>query len=100
MNRRADSHSLIGRGRTKGTAKFLAVLLIVTAGSAPYFASWHEAIVQHVRCADHGELTHVNSFHVHSGSPGVASAVGTSAVLSLSDVGWMSRLSRNVRFPK
>jgi hypothetical protein len=74
MSRRWDSHSLIGRGRTKGTAKFLALLLIVTAGSAPFFASWHEAIVQHVRCAEHGELTHVNSFHVHSSSRGGASS--------------------------
>jgi hypothetical protein len=74
MNLRADSHGLIGRMRTKGAAKFLAVLLILSAGSAPFFASWHEAIVQHVRCAEHGELTHVNSLHAHNASPGAVSS--------------------------
>jgi hypothetical protein len=74
MSRRANSHNLIHRVRTAGAAKIWAVLLIVAAGAAPFFASWHEAIVQHVRCAEHGELTHVKSFHAHNASPGGVSS--------------------------
>jgi hypothetical protein len=33
----------------------------VAVGFAQFSTSWHEATVQHVRCAEHGELTHVSS---------------------------------------
>lgn len=34
---------------------------IAAIGFAQFSASWHEITVQHVRCAEHGELTHVAS---------------------------------------
>ena len=86
MSRCANSHKLIRRMRTAGAAKICAVLLIFAAGSAPLFASWHEAIVQHVRCAEHGELTHVNSLHAHNASPGgVSSSIQTEENSDLPD---------------
>ncbi|HEY4186017.1 MAG TPA: hypothetical protein VGP07_13165 [Polyangia bacterium] len=32
---------------------------MIVAALAPFSTSFHEASVQHVRCAEHGELTHV-----------------------------------------
>ena len=37
----------------------LAVALVATIAAAPIANSWHELTVRHVRCAEHGELTHV-----------------------------------------
>jgi hypothetical protein len=37
----------------------LAMALLAIAAWAPFSTSWHEASVRHVRCAEHGELTHV-----------------------------------------
>ena len=68
MRARVDNHrfllGLAGDGlarlRRGGAAKtLLAGVLLVVAAVAPFAASWHEASVQHVRCAEHGELTHV-----------------------------------------
>lgn len=50
----------LARLRRTGAARtLLAGVLLVVAAVAPFAASWHEASVQHVRCAEHGELTHV-----------------------------------------
>jgi hypothetical protein len=69
MRARVDNHRLLptllasdglARLRRSGAVKtLLAGLLLLVAGVAPFTASWHEASVQHVRCAEHGELTHV-----------------------------------------
>jgi hypothetical protein len=33
--------------------------MVATVAGSPIASSWHELTVQHVRCAEHGELTHV-----------------------------------------
>jgi hypothetical protein len=43
----------------KGAAKLFAIALVATMLAAPIASSWHELTVRHVRCAEHGELTHV-----------------------------------------
>jgi hypothetical protein len=35
------------------------MVVLIGSGSSQLAASWHEVAVRHVRCADHGELTHV-----------------------------------------
>jgi hypothetical protein len=59
MRESARRHSL-ARG-TSAAAQLLAVALVATIASAPIASSWHELTVQHVRCAEHGELTHVST---------------------------------------
>ena len=69
MRARVDGHRFplsrsasdsLARLRRAGLARtLLAGVLLVVAAAAPFAASWHEASVQHVRCAEHGELTHV-----------------------------------------
>jgi len=64
-----DNHRPLCRGlardgltrlRRAGVAKtVLAGVLLLVATLAPFSESWHEASVRHVRCAEHGELTHV-----------------------------------------
>lgn len=68
MSQRAGSHSLLHGRRWIATAKLLAAFLAFTSGAVPMFVSWHEAVVQHVRCFEHGELTHVDAGHVHRSS--------------------------------
>jgi len=63
-NHRLLSSPLAGDGlsrlrRARAAKTLLAGVLLVVAAAAPFAASWHEASVQHVRCAEHGELTHV-----------------------------------------
>lgn len=41
-------------------------LLIVATAALPFFASWHEASVQHVACAEHGQITHASAPHDHN----------------------------------
>ena len=51
-----------GLTRLRGTGlarTLLAGVLLLVATLAPFSASWHETNVQHIRCAEHGELTHV-----------------------------------------
>jgi hypothetical protein len=55
-----------------GTARLFAAALIVAIGVAQLSASWHEANVRHVRCAEHGEAIDV-------GVVGVVSALGSSS---------------------
>jgi hypothetical protein len=42
-------------------AKLLVIALIAAVGLAPIASSRHELTVRHVRCAEHGELTHVRA---------------------------------------
>ena len=42
-------------------ARLLVIGLIATIGTLPIVNSRHELTVRHVRCAEHGELTHVQS---------------------------------------
>jgi hypothetical protein len=59
MHRRASNHrALRPLGRGIGLRVFAATL-IAAVGFAQFSASWHEAGVRHVRCAEHGEMTHV-----------------------------------------
>jgi len=48
----------LARG-TSAAAQLLAVALVATIASSPIASSRHELTVRHVRCAEHGELTHV-----------------------------------------
>ena len=64
MLRSARSHS---RRRGSDAARLLVVTLIATVGFAPIASSRHELTVRHVVCAEHGELTHVQT-HVHAGT--------------------------------
>jgi hypothetical protein len=57
MRRSARDHDRTGRRRE--AARLLAIALIATIAAAPVASSWHELTLQHVRCAEHGELTHV-----------------------------------------
>jgi hypothetical protein len=47
----------------------LAAASIAAIGFAQFSASWHEMTVQHVRCAEHGELTHVASISYDASAP-------------------------------
>ncbi|HEX4509748.1 MAG TPA: hypothetical protein VH328_06710 [Burkholderiaceae bacterium] len=51
MRARVENHRFL--------RSLVAGVLLVVATVAPFSESWHEASVQHVRCAEHGELTHV-----------------------------------------
>jgi hypothetical protein len=42
-------------------ARLLVATLIAAVGLAPIASSRHELTVRHVRCAEHGELTHVQA---------------------------------------
>jgi hypothetical protein len=42
-------------------ARLLVIALIAAVGLAPSASSRHELTVRHVRCAEHGELTHVRT---------------------------------------
>lgn len=57
-------------------ARVLAVAVVVAVGFAQFSTSWHEATVQHVICAEHGELTHVS--RVDTGAP--VQALGRAAI--------------------
>ena len=45
------------------TARLFAAVLIVGFGLSQLLASWHEAAVRHVRCAEHGEMVDVEASH-------------------------------------
>jgi len=45
------------------TARLFAVALIIGFGFSQLLASWHEAGVRHVRCAEHGEMVDVEASH-------------------------------------
>ena len=46
--------------KASGAARLLAVALVAIVAAAPLARSFHEITVRHVRCAEHGELTHVH----------------------------------------
>ena len=60
MSRRVDSHRRY-LPRMGVAARLLAAAAVAAVGFAQFATSWHEATVQHVVCAEHGELTHVSS---------------------------------------
>lgn len=68
MLRRANSHS---HNRLRGgvAIRLLAVTAVAAVGFAQFSTSWHEATVQHVRCAEHGELTHASTISNHGQTP-------------------------------
>lgn len=55
--------------RRKLAARLLAAVSIAAIGFAQFSASWHEMTVQHVRCAEHGELTHIASLSHRAPAP-------------------------------
>jgi hypothetical protein len=57
-------------------ARLLAVAVVAAVGFAQFSTSWHEVTVQHVVCAEHGELTHVSSI----ASRGPVRALGRAAI--------------------
>jgi hypothetical protein len=61
-----------GRLRRADAAKALALALVAVVGLAPLSLSQHESVVQHVRCARHGELMHLG----RATSPAPLSAAG------------------------
>lgn len=46
-----------------GAARLLSLALAAVVVAAPVSSAWHELTVAHVRCAEHGELTHVATTH-------------------------------------
>lgn len=48
-------------------ARLLAAVAVATVAFAQFATSWHETTVQHLVCAEHGELTHVPS--IPTGAP-------------------------------
>ena len=58
MSRRAANHRR-HLPRMGTAARLLAAVAVAIVGYAQFATSWHETTVQHVVCAEHGELTHV-----------------------------------------
>ena len=56
--------------------RLFTAALIAAVGFAQFSASWHESSVRHVRCAEHGELTHVAALS-DQGTPPPLGAVHT-----------------------
>jgi|SRR5882724_1108791 len=59
MRPRANGHGLSQLLRGARATRLFAAALIAAVGFAQFSASWHESSVRHVRCAEHGEVTHV-----------------------------------------
>jgi hypothetical protein len=57
-HKRAPAHRRAG-------SRLLAIVAVAAVGFAQFWSSWHEATVQHVRCAEHGELTEVHAVAEH-----------------------------------
>jgi hypothetical protein len=69
-------HGLTTKAST--AAQLLSFALVAMIVAAPIASSWHELTVRHVRCAEHGELTHVPASQGLAPAPArdVASAEG------------------------
>jgi len=61
MRPRANGHGLSQLLRGARATRLFAAALIAAVGFAQFSASWHESSVRHVRCAEHGELTHIQA---------------------------------------
>ena len=57
----ARNHGIFQRMRGGSSARPLALVIAISAALAQFAFSWHESTVQHVRCTEHGELTHVSA---------------------------------------
>lgn len=53
--------------------------------AAPIASSWHELTVRHVRCAEHGELTHVRASHGLTPAPARGDAAAEGQATELAD---------------
>jgi hypothetical protein len=53
----------------RGATALLSLAMAVVVVAAPVSSAWHELTVQHVRCAEHGELTHVATTHGSTDGP-------------------------------
>jgi hypothetical protein len=61
------------RPSKRGTGvRLFAVALVISVGFGQLAASWHRASVRHVRCAEHGEVTHLAALS----APGTVAASG------------------------
>jgi hypothetical protein len=47
----------------RGAPVLLSIAMAAVVLAAPISTAWHELTVQHVLCAEHGELTHVGTTH-------------------------------------
>lgn len=91
MRPRNENHTVLASARRSGAVKtLLTAALLAVAGLAPFSTSWHAASLQHVRCAEHGELTHV------AFSDGV---VATSDARAVTDASRSTLAGRNARTP-
>ena len=61
MLRRANRARRIQHPGVGLTARLFAAALIVGFGFSQLLASWHDAGVRHVRCAEHGEMVDVEA---------------------------------------
>jgi hypothetical protein len=84
MFRRAKIRRAEQRGRS-AAARLLAVAAIAATGFAQLSTSWHEASVRHVRCAEHGEITHVAMGANRAASSGVHHHAHHQAVVGASE---------------
>jgi hypothetical protein len=57
------------QARLAVTARLLAGAAIALTVFAQFSSSWHEITARHVRCAEHGELTHVATGDGRAPSP-------------------------------
>jgi hypothetical protein len=63
MRRGAANHGF------SAAARSLVVAVVAAATLAQFFALSHEVTVRHVRCAEHGELTHVAALAIDLPTP-------------------------------
>lgn len=47
----------------RGAHALLSIAMAAVVLTAPVSSAWHQLTVQHVLCAEHGELTHVATTH-------------------------------------
>jgi hypothetical protein len=65
MRVRGSNHA----GGRRRAARPLALFVAAAALAAQFSSAWHELAVRHVRCAEHGELTHVAPLQGASPAP-------------------------------
>jgi hypothetical protein len=69
MRARGLHHGLIRGTRAAASARVLALLVAAASLSAQVSTLLHDAEVQHIRCAEHGELTHVEAQRADVATP-------------------------------
>jgi hypothetical protein len=75
MVRHANYHGFNQLPKGAVVDRLFAAVLIAALGFVQFSASWHEATVRHVRCAEHGELTDVEAASPQAPVPASARAI-------------------------